>query len=59
MRGTQADGGVKVLGACGNDGPWQEEDQHVYGGMEGWVDGLESMLVTYKMWEVVMADEDN
>ena len=28
--------------------------------MEGWVDGWESLLVTYKLWVVVvMADNEN
>ena len=39
---------------------WQEEDRHVIGGMEGWVDGWESLLATYKLWlVVVMADDEN
>ena len=27
--------------------------------MEGWVDGWESLLVTCKLWLVVMADDEN
>ena len=55
-RGTEADGRVKVLGV---GSLWQEEDRHVIGGMEGWVDGWESLLATYKLWLVVMADDEN